>query len=301
MANSIEPIREVEVRMMLPIDVYLAAERKATPLDLTAGKLLAAYFTKVVRRDGSADGPGFTMKIAGRKLTGYDALSQPQQLEFRRLAVTGATGDKLAHAFNVSAQTALSWRRKLIDTGVIALPAHPKTMPAGYRSLSAADQATFQQMSAEGATGAALGARFKVSGVTALAWRARLVEIGAVVLPTAADVRHRNEVPAPGTEKQRRVRLGDEEQAELTRMIARGATAPAIIERFGISLGSVTNWRRRLAGPAAALGDQLLCQWCGADPAGVAFLTDDRRYPASSCGLHGHHFAADDGVDSAAA
>lgn len=239
MSQNTPPIPFVEVTLKLPIDVYLPVEKKATSLDITAGRLLTAFVCKSVR-PGSDHDPQVVLTVVKKRKAGYDALSEADQLEFRRRAARGDSGQKLGERFSVSAVTALGWRKKLVEAGTITLPVREAPAPVAR--------------------------------------------------------------PATGRSY---VRLDDAQQAELVLMFARQATTQEIVDRFGISISSASNWRRRLedrvtTAVAAGFGvDQ--CQWCGAKAAGRAFQTDEHTYPAPSCGAHGHDYEPFETITSAVA
>ncbi|WP_433673809.1 hypothetical protein [Microbacterium gorillae] len=233
------PIAFVEVRLKLPIDVYLAVEKRATAKNLGAGRLLSAFICKRVRPDADHD-PNVTVTIVRKEPTGYDALAPTEQTEFRRLASLGTPARELAARFATSESTVLSWRSKLVQSGTITVIARKRHRSSGFDQLSKDDQELFCRLAAEGATGDALADRFGTSQASALAWRRKLVSAGAITRPA------RKTAVTISSTKRSYVKLSVAEQEELVQMFARGAFADEIRERFGLSTSSVTNWRARL-------------------------------------------------------
>lgn len=120
-----EPIRYVEVRMMLPIDVYMAVERKATPAKITAGIFLAHFITASVRaRPGH---PKFVLETAPEVTTSPSNLAQQPRKKrkppvrildsdmprMRELVSRDASLEEIASAFGISVPSAYVWRRTI--------------------------------------------------------------------------------------------------------------------------------------------------------------------------------------------
>lgn len=153
-----------------------------------------------------------------------------------------------------------------------------------------------RKMVAAGEDESAVAAHFGISHPVAVRW---LAIIGAEVRRAGAaleraEARRREAAQrANAGAKRSWKRLSDAEQADLMRLLSAGVRKPIIAERLGISVSSVSNWEKRLADIPTHAPAADRCHWeCGALARGIAYMTDERTYPAPSCGDHGYDFSA---------
>lgn len=125
-----QPINEVEVFSVLPIEAYAALDRKAKKLGISVGRLIGAFVVASLRTspDGTpkliieTDAPP-TIEANARRVSGvrsYVRIGEAELPRFRELVRAGKGARELSGVFGVSMSSAANWRRRILTEDAAA-------------------------------------------------------------------------------------------------------------------------------------------------------------------------------------
>ncbi|MGN7187566.1 hypothetical protein ACTHQ7_07385 [Microbacterium enclense] len=231
------------VHLTLPTTVYLAIERKATAEGVTAGRLCAAYLTRLTAGqapDGPVSRPQ-TKRCETKTPVAYKVTAITIHVDLPRPVYLVLSSRAARDTPDGVEKLCVSIFEKVTGAPptIGETPRSRSGRPRAVDSMPPERLLKLKDMIRRRVPLQEIASAFEVSSMTISRWRGYLLESGEVVL-------ERRRTRERGAPKRSYVRITEDDIPIISRMVRNGASTREVADRFGICLASARTWTRKI-------------------------------------------------------